>query len=419
MTPPIMKSSILSLQYFCYPDEVGGAWKYTYEVNKRLARRGYNVFQITCKPREDLPDYEVIDGIHYFRIGAAESKGFFSLRRALRKKIRLARDYGPIHRILAHNPLIDFLTLGAQGLSAAPRTYHFYSSWHDEEKINLTAAQKDSPFSLLGSLKLWMRLSMIRCIEWTSFFFADQVLFLSEYTRRRFLDYYPLKKKRLLMVPGGVDVEAFRPTTEETFPQRNKLGLPESVPILLTVRRLEARMGLDNLIDAAALVRDRLPDADFFLAIVGKGSLETKLRDQIERLGLQERVRLFGKLDADCLTDIYRAADLFVLPTTEIEGFGLVTVEALASGIPVMGTPVGATAEILNRVDPAWLFKDAGPSAIADGLEKFLKDPKPFADKKALCRQVAVGNYGWDQIVDRLEEELFDAGAKFNRESGQ
>ncbi len=419
MAPSNTKSSILSLQYFCYPDEVGGAWKYTYEVNKRLARRGHRVFQITCKPREDLPDYEMIDGIHYFRIDWAESKGFFSLRRALREKIRLAQDHGPIHWVLAHNPLIDFLTLGAPGLTAAPRTYHFYSSWHDEEKINLTAAQKDLSVSLSESLKLWARLTMIRFIEWTSFFFAHQILFLSEYTRRRFLDYYPLKKTRLLMVPGGVDVEAFRPAEEGRRPNRNDLGLPESVPVFLTVRRLEARMGLSNLIDAAALIRDRLPDAEFFLAIVGKGSLETKLREQIKRHGLEERVRLFGKLDADRLTDIYRAADLFVLPTAEIEGFGLVTVEALASGLPVMGTPVGATAEILNRVDPAWLFKDASPGAIADGLEKFLKDPKPFTDKKPLCRQIAVENYGWEQVVDRLEEELFDFGAKFNQESGR
>jgi hypothetical protein len=68
MDRPQKKLTILSLQYHCYPDEVGGAWGLTYEVNKRLVARGHKVYQITCKSVENQPSQEVIDGIQYHRV---------------------------------------------------------------------------------------------------------------------------------------------------------------------------------------------------------------------------------------------------------------------------------------------------------------------------------------------------------------
>jgi len=121
------KLGILSLQFYSYPDEVGGAWKVTYEVNKRLAEKGHQVFLITCKPRPDLPDYEQIDGVHYYRIGVGQSKSVAGLYRGLKKRVDAILKTHSIDLIHSHNPLVDFVALGIPRLWGIPRVYHCYS----------------------------------------------------------------------------------------------------------------------------------------------------------------------------------------------------------------------------------------------------------------------------------------------------
>ena len=102
--------------------------------------------------------------------------------------------------------------------------------------------------------------------------------------------------------------------------------------------------------------------------IGGAGPLDAALREMAAREGLAERVRFAGFIPESRLPSYYRMADLFVLPTRELEGFGLVTLEALASGVPVAGTPVGGTPEILSRLEPNLLFKDATAASMAETI---------------------------------------------------
>ena len=102
----------------------------------------------------------------------------------------------------------------------------------------------------------------------------------------------------------------------------------------------------------------------------------------------------------------YAAADIFIMPTTFIEGFGIATVEALSSGLPVFGTPVGGTTEILESIDKKLLFRDAGAKSMAEKIEWFLKNPDPVFALKSKCREEALQKYSWDLVTDRFEEEL-------------
>ncbi|MEE9257929.1 MAG: glycosyltransferase family 4 protein [Nitrospinaceae bacterium] len=429
------KLSILSLQYYSFPDEVGGAWKVTHEVNKRLVAMGHQVSLITCKPSHSLPDSETIDGVRFERVGFRASKNSIRLWRGVRKLAHSICDRSPVNLIHIHNPLVGFLALTVPRLWRIPKVYHFHSSWYDEERIN---RRQENGF--------WLEfhLNVIRLMEWFCYLSAKSVLFLSEYSRRRFLEYYPWTGPRpggmrlnlvsrfialvrflcvgpsstgrvggirLEVIPGGVDVEEFRPLDprESLEGLREALELPTDKPVLLTVRRLEARMGLENLIEAVEVLKHRCPELDFLLVIGGKGSLAQPRDSLVKEKGLDDRVKLRGKIPNEKLPLYYRASDVFILPTTSIEGFGLVTVEALASGLPVLGTPVGGTVEILGAIDEKLLFNGTGPDSLADGIEAFLKNSQPRDLLKKNCRDTALLRYSWDRVMGRIEDILIQS----------
>jgi len=400
---------ILSLQYYCFPDEMGGAWKLTYEVNKRLVAKGHKVVQIACKPNDCLPDFEVIDGIEYYRIGVKECKSFISLVKEVRRVSEKIIQKYQIDLIHIHNPLIDFACLFNSKLWKVPRVYHFHSLWFDEEKINCLGFQNENKVPLFA-FKLRVRLGIIKVIEWVCFLASKRFVFLSTYTKSRFREFFPFKRSRLNVIPGGVDLENFKPgvTGMSQNECQKRLGIAENTKVFLTVRRLESRMGLQNLIDACYRINLKNPNLLFCLIIVGAGSLEKNLRSQIEKLGMGEKIVLAGRVSDEDIAYYYGAADLFVLPTLAIEGFGLATVEALASGLPVMGTPVGGTKEILSNIDPSFLFEDSSPESMSKLLQGFLENPKPIIAQKENCRKEAEKKYDWNLSVNRLEKMFYE-----------
>jgi glycosyltransferase involved in cell wall biosynthesis len=118
-------------------------------------------------------------------------------------------------------------------------------------------------------------------------------------------------------------------------------------------------------------------------------------------------VRLVGRVSDEELRDWHRAADLFVLPTVAYEGFGMVTAEALASGTPVVGTPIGATPELLTPLDPRLVTAGTEPAQLADAVRSGLAASTPAF--RARCREYAESRFGWDAAVVEWERALAEA----------
>lgn len=230
---------------------------------------------------------------------------------------------------------------------------------------------------------------------------ADRVLVLSDFSRSLLLEDHPLNGNRVSTVPGLVDTERFAPGDGKAA-ARGRLGLEVDGPLLLTVRRLEPRMGIDRLLRALPLLgRD-----DVSLVVAGAGSLAGDLPRLAAELGLGERVLFVGPVSDDSrLADWYRAADLFVLPTTAYEGFGMATVEALASGTPVVGTAIGATPELLAPLDPRLVAPTADPDALAAVIGEALDfaTTEEFASR---CRAHADERYGLGSAIAAWEAAL-------------
>ncbi|MGF6806856.1 glycosyltransferase involved in cell wall biosynthesis [Paraburkholderia sp. Clong3] len=168
---------------------------------------------------------------------------------------------------------------------------------------------------------------------------------------------------------------------------------------MLAVRRLVRRMGLEDLIDAVKLLKRSAPDV--LLLIAGKGRLEGELEARIADAGLEHNVKLLGFVPDQHLAALYRAANLSVVPTVALEGFGLITVESLASGTPVLVTPVGGLPEAVAGLSPDLVLPETGAAAIAAGLAGALNGTLKLPDADA-CRRYARERFDNAVIAKRV-----------------
>ena len=167
-------------------------------------------------------------------------------------------------------------------------------------------------------------------------------------------------------------------------------------------------MGLENLISALRIITKKAPGV--ILILGGEGVLKNELITLARNADLENYIYFVGFIPEEQLPDYYGMADLFVLPTKELEGFGLVTIEAMASGLPVVGTSVGGTKEILGNFDESFLFKGTDSGSISDLiLEKcqvIKQNPEKWKSVSNQCRKYVENNYSWEKNIDSLEELL-------------
>jgi glycosyltransferase involved in cell wall biosynthesis len=232
---------------------------------------------------------------------------------------------------------------------------------------------------------------------------ASAVVVLSEFSRGLVGALAPNGAARATVVPGMVDTNAFTPEGREEA--RRRLGV-DSERVLFTVRRLEPRMGLENLLGAAALLDD-VPGLRLVVAASGSGLDLPSLRT---RLGLDASVVLLGRVAEAELKLWYRAADLFVLPTVAYEGFGLATAEALASGTPVVGTNVGATPELLEPLEPRLVVRGTDPRMLAEAIRTGLELGTPALRER--CRAYTLERLSLDAVLPQWERVLEDASTR-------
>ena len=192
---------------------------------------------------------------------------------------------------------------------------------------------------------------------------------VSEAARLAMLERERLPGESVTTVPNGIDPLVL-PSPERLAALRAELTVPPGVPMVVTVARLVAEKGIGTLIDAVVIVRRTVPDAVF--VVVGEGDLATPLADRARQLGVDGVVRFAGfRADA---TDVIAAADVFVLPSPA-EPFGLVLLEAMALGRPVVATAAGGPLEIVVDRQTGRLVPPSDPAALAGAIVDLLQDP--------------------------------------------
>jgi glycogen(starch) synthase len=224
------------------------------------------------------------------------------------------------------------------------------------------------------------------------------VIVLSRAFGRLLRDRYGVAEERIRVVPGGVEAARFDLGCSRAE-ARGRLDWPRDRPIVLSVRRLVRRMGLEDLIEAAVDLRQRVPDA--LLVIAGHGPLEPELRRRAAERDLDGHVRFVGFVTEQDLPLAYRAADVSVVPTLALEGFGLITIESLAAGTPVLVTPVGGLPEAVRGLSPELVLPEIGPRALAEGIANALTGALALPGEVA-CRMYVREHFDWPVIARRI-----------------
>jgi phosphatidylinositol alpha-1,6-mannosyltransferase len=208
-----------------------------------------------------------------------------------------------------------------------------------------------------------------------------------------------------LIVPPGVDVERFRPpSAAERISTRTRFGLDPHRPLVLGLSRLVPRKGFDVLIDAVAQL-----DVDVQVAIGGGGRDRERLERRVRRRHLDRRVTFLGRVpDAD-LAALYGAADVFVMlcradrwAGLEAEGFGVVFLEAAGCAVPSIAGRGGGSHEAVADGETGFVVPPRDVGAVRDALVRLLVDVELRTRMGAAARRRAVGEFRYDDIVERL-----------------
>jgi glycosyltransferase involved in cell wall biosynthesis len=296
-----------------FPDTPGGLNRYLHDLFGALAEHGEQPRQIVLGPAAaPAPGTTVVPP------GALAGR----LRRFRSEVRRQATDAGVVD---AHFALYAAAPVLTGGLAGRDLVVHFHGPWAEESE----AVGESSRAALFAK----------RAMERAVYRRARTVVTLSSAFRRVAVERYGVSPWNVRVVPPAVDLERFTPGDRATA--RASLELPEGAPLAVAVRRLVPRMGLDVAIEAWS----GLPQG--LLVIVGEGPDRPRLERLAADLGCAERVRFAGRISDEALPEHYRAADVSLLPSLSLEGFGLAALESLACGTPVIASDAGGLPEAL------------------------------------------------------------------------
>jgi glycosyltransferase involved in cell wall biosynthesis len=376
---------VLLLNYE-YPPLGGGAGVATQALARGLASRGVTVDVITAGYRDECRSEVLWDGygeeglltvyrVKCSRIGVHDA-GMGGALSYLHNALPLVRarmrdeHYDVVHLFfsLPTGAMLPFLSLGDTPVIVSLRGSDVPG--YDPHKKNLERAHR---MLLPATRWIWRR--------------ATRVVAVCESLGRLALRTAP--DLRYSVIPNGVDLTRFRPSARGRSRHGGKIRC-------LAVARLVERKGLGDLIEAiAALERGR-----FELEIIGSGPDERRLKDLAFRLGVSREVIFAGMVSRNEIAGRYRDADLFTLASWE-EAFGNVFAEAMASGLPIVGSTAGGIPELVEHGRNGYLVPPREPRALAAAIRLLADNPDLRADIGRRNRAHAEANLSWARMTTR------------------
>jgi glycogen(starch) synthase len=227
---------------------------------------------------------------------------------------------------------------------------------------------------------------------------ADAVITCSAYMREHVVDIYALEENAVTVIPNGIDPEDLRPM-ENLDELRSAFAAPDEKLVLL-VGRLVYEKGFQIALEALPSLIESVGNLRFIVA--GSGTHEAELKAQAEELGLMEHGTFVGWIGDDVLHSLYRIADLTVVPSI-YEPFGLVALEAMASGCPCLVADTGGLREVVPSENVGLRFRSRDPQSLAQMAERVLTD-EALRDRLIAEASDHVLTFDWFDVAQQTLE---------------
>lgn len=389
------------------PYQYGGAVeRHIYDLARFLAKRNCEVHILTMKARH-AAKHEVVEDVHVHRGGFFEED--LSVTKTLWKHVaffwyvlvnllRLETDL--IH---AHNGIPGLAALLASRVRGIPFVFtnHTpYTSVHHKIASESTGLRSRFEDFQVALEKFCARN-------------ASRVIATSGKVKEGLLS-IGVSENKLFLVPNGAETQKFQQDSTKAKEVREKFRL-EGNAIILYVGRIVKYKGLDYLVDSASRIVQKHPDVKF--VVVGPVSYYSanvltpyyqKLKRKIDKRQLSNYFLFTGAVDEEDLIGFYSACDLLVLPSLS-EGFGMVLVEAMSCGKPVIGSRIDGIVDVINHGEDGYLVSPARPEEIASKVNHLLERPVERKRMGRTARKHVEEMFDWNILAPRIIEIYRDA----------
>ncbi len=361
---------------------MAGAELYTYEVSKYLVKKGYEVDVIT-KHFGNLKSFEIIDGIRVHRVRSLDipkMRSLFAMPSSLLKALKM--EYDLIHAHITYpSALIAYV------LSKVKKVPYLVTCQGDE--------LLDYPESReLRYIKPALSVALRN---------AGRIHSISQAIKKSLVSNFGVHPDIIEVIPNGVDLSKFRPDIGKDLRREFKTDF-----VLINVSRLSPKNNVDSTIKAARIVKDS--GRDFKYLIVGDGEEQDRLRRLVKKLGLKSTVVFTGWIQHRALPRYIAGSDAFIRASVT-EGLGIVFLEAMACGTPVIASRVQGILDIVEHGRTGLLVDPEDVEDIADGIAKLIENRR-LRERLRNNGLKFVKKFDWKNICERTERLYFDIEKK-------
>lgn len=374
---------ILMLTWEYPPRVVGGIARVVHDLSHRLIKDGHEVTVVTYK-EGNVEDFEDDNGVKVYRVNnyMINPNNFIDWIMQLNfnlisKATELISKEGPFDVIHAHDWLVAY----------AAKTLK------DSFKIPIIATIHATESGRNSGIHDEVQ-RYINDTEWMLTYEATEVIVNSNYMKNELQRLFGLPYEKINVVPNGVNLNLYNGVERDYDFRRQYVA--DNEKIILYVGRLVYEKGIQNLIAAMPKVLNGYHDSK--LIIAGKGGMIDELRDEVRRLGIENKVYFTGYLKLNQVTKMYKCADVAVFPST-YEPFGVVALEGMLSGTPVVVSDVGGLNEIVQHRENGMKSYAGNPNSIADSILELLYNPGLCAEVSRAAKAKVKAQYNWTKIA--------------------